>query len=367
MGGKAFEAGKPAPPEAASAGGDATEAAKSPENRPDVEVTFLYVFHTPENVGQIWEKAEDADLILLEFIATKGKRKELESCLNALAQIPPDHPRAEALRQYHQLAQQEFLDQFATYIAGSGKEIRFIDETIETEEDSNPRSGRLEACNEELHRLLRNGDVEEALRQYPGFIKALAEDCRRREGIVIKQLEEWLGKIQGKKKVAVIQGAQHTPVYHFMKKGGYHFRGRYLPVPSPLSYPSASTILRKRLFFPERKISKEEYRRSFFCDTIVLWEFSPAWPNDIAKAIAASVRLTAKLSDEEIDRALDRFAQEQQAAAADIDCLWPDEIAKGKKIRAQAKTALGIVRDLAQKHGLTLSQKRAALGPNPKA
>lgn len=71
------------------------EVTKSPEGRPDIEVTFLYVIHMPKRVEYIWRKIEEtgADRIILEQTGFKKKGKERAiTAINALALIARETP-----------------------------------------------------------------------------------------------------------------------------------------------------------------------------------------------------------------------------------------------------------------------------------
>ena len=62
----------------ASDEGKITEVIKSPEGRPDIEITFLYAPHTSESAEKIWKKIEEigAKTILLEQVGGDKGRAE---------------------------------------------------------------------------------------------------------------------------------------------------------------------------------------------------------------------------------------------------------------------------------------------------
>jgi len=72
------------------------EVTKSPEGRSDIEVTFVYCWHTLRFLDDIYQKIKDADLILIEMTGgTRRKREQKTAEWNhilTLAQESPNDP-----------------------------------------------------------------------------------------------------------------------------------------------------------------------------------------------------------------------------------------------------------------------------------
>lgn len=320
------------------------EVKRSPEGFPQVEVDFLYTYHQfPEDALIVAEKVKDADLVLVEFVGHKPEeRRSEEEFLNQIASKGFGTKPREQLVIRSLLDRKDFAARFIGALAGSGKEIKLIDVP-----STHPAAEIVEAAKvieSEVASSMAKGKVEEAFQHYLRLLGKLEQTDPLREEFVLDELSNFLPKLNGVKRVAVVQGAKHTKVHHdFVKRfPGINTRIKFSE--SVLRYDIATWLSRQKRFFPERKIEEGDYRRGFVEDLIFFRGARPLLGGKQARDFA--LNLGRVLSVEEADEVLDQFSERQK-----------DDLASGLDGRqACSKNVALITYEWAQKKGVSLTK-----------
>lgn len=206
---------KPAPEEAKPE--DIVEVTKSTEGRPDIEVTFFYILHSPEYVDEVWEEVKNADVFYLESVGgTKASREENLILFNHFLSLAQEEPDNLFLQTYVEWLRE--TDNFAKHFVakmieeGGGKRIGYID--ISEEIPEYRESATLSPLNNKLTNLVYAGRIREAAKTTaPRLIETLATSSAKRNQIVASQLREEFKNLKKGEKAAVIQGRAHGATY----------------------------------------------------------------------------------------------------------------------------------------------------------
>jgi len=391
MEGKYPEAGKPTPQEAVPAGGDVVEVKKSPEGRPDIEVTFLYVTHdigTSGHLDEIWEKSKNADVIFIEAVgATDKERGEMEDQCDSLSMLAQEEPNSQRILQAVQQLRQSpnLYEQIVGRIleGGGGKTIRLIDVSVEDPEYTQTVSANI--VYGEFLADLHDGKMETALARYESSVELYMQASRSREKLVARQLSKELSDIQGRKRIAVVQGAAHTPTYHTVKQKKHPFPIHRAFVPSPLAFNEFTTLIRRKRFFPREEIADEDYHRAV-AKQILAGGTALLWPTSkLYEAKSLTSKLVDRLDSRGVDTLLKQFSEEQKRSADEIDKMSVEaliqedpqamlmvknlildgatiheiryQIRMEKKISAASKVGAKLIRELAEKYKVTIPKE----------
>jgi hypothetical protein len=356
----------------------AAEVIRSPEGLPEIEVDFIYVNHSLESLEKIWRKVEEseAEVLLIETVGdTKENREIAERALNVVAQSRNEGAGEEDQDNERLLQSLREVDsiqlQLGARAAEKGVAVFFID--IPQESPTYERVERCEAIESEINDLVVEGNIEGALELWPSLIEAQAREYREREEIVTNQVEGFTKRLQNSasvKKVAVIQGAVHTPTYHEVKRrfkgGGNSVKARYTLSETPFIFGPRMSLVRRRRLFPERDVPEEEYRRSLLSAKILFPGVEDIRP-DISRpeALALSTEIASKLSAPEVEQALSTFSQDQRRSALAVEMMrLPEGTPKEEEERIRtrdkdleaAANAAKIARELAAKHSIPLEK-----------
>jgi hypothetical protein len=201
-------------------------------------VRFLYGNHTVENLDAIWDETKDADIVLIEWVGhTEG----------LLEKVIPS------------LDEDTFESKFLARTLKDNKEVHLIDSPAgeSAEEEANTGTKLFNDCLDSIDR----GRLSVAFGFFRTSVLKTILANKHREDYTIDQVEKLIEENKEKwqgKMIVVIQGAEHTRVYHSLKKN-YPTVRRAFPQ-SPYIYSLYSELVRKKLFFPEVPL---EYTKAF--------------------------------------------------------------------------------------------------------
>lgn len=222
------------------------------ERRPDnqfPEIRFLHVRHAKEDFNDVWEEARKADVILLEAVGpTNEARVELESTVRLIPRVK--NPILKFLAKNMLIASLGDSDQFGVSFykkaIEENKELRLIDventdiayfENLVSEEDL-----------KQSYLLFREGNIEESFNRFVHGTIFLGESIAKRDKTTSAQIQkmindntQWYGK-----KIAVVQGSEHTSVYHDFVKNNPHIEASRIFMPDKNHEFSLSYEFRKR-------------------------------------------------------------------------------------------------------------------------
>lgn len=221
-----------------------------------------------------------------------------------------------------------------------------------------------------VDRLVEHGRVEKARKLFPRRVEARARSNELREELVVKQLETapyikegWTGKI------VVVEGAFHTGVYHRIKKKAKKesypsTEIKYAFDEMPFVFDPENTLSRRRRFFPERKITREEYDRAFISTFVLRPGAIELWPKtSVLKRVEFAHELSQRLTTEEVHEVLDAFSKLKKEAAFKIKSLpLPNTLTKREKAnrrkaaryRMAYRIAGHMVKTLVEKYEVTI-------------
>lgn len=288
---------------------------RTSEKLPGTTIDFLYVSHAPADAREVADRMKDADFLLVETVGTpRDLRKKLEDLYNDLLEKGPVEKKKD--KAFAELNLDNFLDLFVFRSVGSGKRVKLVDVPLE-----DPRLKAMDAgwrSGEEVKSLMQKGQIEDAFEKFHLYVDSIVQASRLREDFVFNEIADLLPDLKGIKNVMVVQGAAHTPVHHRFVRTFPEIQTGLNFEPRDLRYGGFSTLARKRLLFPERKISEAEYRRAFIEDRI----FSAGaferetvmttWGWKSKEQIRFARELSLKLTDEEIREVFDQFSSQYE-------------------------------------------------------
>ncbi|MBM4402441.1 MAG: hypothetical protein FJ044_04315, partial [Candidatus Cloacimonetes bacterium] len=275
------------------------EVKKSPEGRPDIDVTFLYVIHSTEAgseyVNRVLDKVANADLILIEGVGLTKRMRRLDKLVfKALSVAAEKAPNNFIVRELTEILRHSdsFQMRVIGEVLGKGKEVDYID--VAKGEPGYTEAIAAYEMSERITTFAEEGEIEEALQLYPELINMFAESSKIREKVVVGQLKKRLEGIKGKKQVVVLQGAVHTSVYHMVKQMELIHSLEYVPLIS--SYPPGAILIREKRFL-QREPSQDDYRRAFIGDYLFIPGSKEIWPGTPLPEIdSLSTELSSRLN-----------------------------------------------------------------------
>lgn len=266
-----------------------------------MKVDFIYVVHVPEYAEEITEAVKEADLILLEAVGgSSTRRAQVESAVNSVlgGDLEPQKIKGK-------VGPDPFLQRIVEALAGSGKQIKFID--ISSEHPAYSLKREINLLEFEASRLLREGKIEESFQKSVLAINTEAEVLRAREDYVLEELSGLIPRVRGVKRVAVVQGAAHTRVHHQFARAFPEVSTQVRFARSPQVYPPGSSLVRKRLYFPEKSISEVEYRRAFVGDYL-FYDAVRQFSKDERSRLKFSADLSSKLAPGDLEALFAQFS-----------------------------------------------------------
>lgn len=230
---------------------------------------FVYVEHTDEQAPTIWKKVEDCDVILVEGISDMLSRVMMEQLIRAGRQQASSHEKS---------ILSELLNKdgvpYDVYLmikaVVENKDMRFIDLT-----EDNPVMKEVAAAmmlGAAADRVFRAGAPNAALEAFKGHIKVFAAANNKRETYVLRQLEvlqivnsqAWSGK-----KIAVVQGAAHSLMYHRYKDMHPGQKVSKVMPKAEYGFTTQAQLLRLLNLHPDKPVDDVHYQRGLI-DTNIL-------------------------------------------------------------------------------------------------
>jgi hypothetical protein len=233
---------------------------KTRESYPKIH--FYNAEHTDGNIDAVWEEIRDADFIFLELISNEVFRQYVQDIINYGAGVSDPLEKAKAVRHLESVVDKKLLVDIGSRIIYTGKEICFIDVT-EGEES------QIEAEDAFRHFVLalkarRAGDIESSFSEYVLFADLLAQSSRKREDITADEIQALIdmniGQLAGKK-VAVVQGAIHTRVFHKIKKDNPDMTVTRSFPENDYYFPSNHSLVRRIIF--GKRLAEDDYKRAY--------------------------------------------------------------------------------------------------------
>lgn len=305
----------------------------------DIEVTFLYVCHHPEYADEVWERVQEADIILCELLGPEENRAYLTSVFNDLSRLSKEEVEEAAdVQEIKEACKQSelFTLRLLVNTIGTGKEIGFID--ISWEDPRYAEVERAGALYNQIKAFVAKGNLKEACALYPAYNKQSSKADGIREELVVDQLRERLRDIEGRKKVVVIEGTAHTRTYDLLEREGLPLRLKYSFFPEPYVFTLEVQLEQRRRLSPEGEVSAEELLRAFVETWIIMPGVEENWPTaQLYEQGVFATRLAERLSIEEMNELLNRFSREQKKIAADT-----------------GRVSAPLVKELAERYGVTI-------------
>jgi hypothetical protein len=175
---------------------------------------FIYAQHTLENMGEINDHLEDADVIAFEpFHADdEAERSAVETAMNrALATDASDADKQAAFALLREHDNGALPDRVLERFAGSGKSFALIDITVdhsEYESLDEAYTANVSALSSGFDHVTSNAELQLLAAQH---IVAAADHVSIREKIMVDRLRQ-LGQEHPGKQIGVLIGAVHTTV-----------------------------------------------------------------------------------------------------------------------------------------------------------
>lgn len=276
------------------------------------EIKFLYVEHEVEKFDQIWEKTKNADIVLLENVGTDPEYEKLLINIVKLARTNRDERIATMLPL---IDNDKLIYRFAGKAIKEGKEIHLID--IPEGGSGEEEFEASKKLSEKSIALFHDGEIEKSFEKFCESIGLYAESNGKREDYTIEQIEELVEKNKDKwkgKKIVVIQGAIHTPVYHGFRKRHKKHRVRREFVRMPYSYSVVSELERRKRFFPQKPLHQTEYLRAYLSNILLFTELYNGRGYSDDKAFGLSSKIARRLTEEEINDYWSRILKEEKQA-----------------------------------------------------
>ena len=280
------------------------------ESRPNLH--FYHVDHSDEKADESWEHIKNADIFLIEFVASKEQKQYIENIVNTGAMSTPED-KARACRDLRSLLQgPEYFLQIATRVINTGKELHLID-VDENDKASEELSLGTNFLEKAASGYLRQ-DYDNSLSDYVEFIDLYAKSGVKREKAVANEIQTFLDSKKDSwahKNIVVIQGAIHTSTYHRVKNSNPNANlSRAFPT-KEFYYGPTHALIRKIGF--GKPVFLDDYKRGYL-ELLV-----------ISDALEESKGNS--MNDEERFRASTKIAGEM--SALDVEKYW-QELKAGK-------------------------------------
>jgi hypothetical protein len=265
---------------------------------PNNEVRFVYVAHTPENAESTWQKVRDMDTILMECLTpTMAHKKSLNGILSVADKLPGVLKDAFIDSFDPGTPEDSFVEFMVDRALRAGKRLILIDEVQNSQVGINAMDGLLYTRASEMS--FRSGSLDRALRFYKTGAENFAKTVVAREVLAtyeIQRLRNNNGNPWDRKKIAVIQGAAHTPTYHRYRKLMPEDKvTKVMPKPR-YSFYGFSRVVRQSSMTPNKPVTDSEYKRAMISDFAVSEMFASLPPSnqlDVAGEITYAVPLSS--------------------------------------------------------------------------
>jgi len=279
------------------------------KERAELPVKFIYVEHVPENIDRIVEAVGDADIVAIEYPGKSKGDKEHMQKLHAEGSLSD------------KIKQPSFLGSLSAKL--EGKEIKLIDVSREdavwyrhVAEAFGAEGELVSTLKQSFENKNSKQMLPQILEKLEHFIRLDAKAVKMREEMVIEQLSDIL-KENTNKKVAVIQGAIHTPVYHKLSRDNVALTRDFVLTDDLASkservlmhMPFYGQILRRTRIYPDKPISESELKRALI--EFLYVEFKE-------KELGEARDILEKIAESELDSELENLFDQLQKNRIDI-------------------------------------------------
>lgn len=282
----------------------------SPEAvRGETRVRFLNIRHGVEHVEQVWGMVKDADIIYIERVGGgKFLRSVYERVLNLAASNRSSifDPFRNQFQEFH-----EVIDTWSSKIAAkaikAGKSIRFID--VSEGGSGFKEVNQAVKKDEQFSKLINEGDATGAFAVFQSFVDDMVVSTSQRDEYTLKQLREEIerGRIGNGRKIVIIQGALHSAVYHKFKNLFPEVKTEREFPEMPFRYGLIYSLIRSRIFHPDKNISQEDYLRACL-DAIIQPSLKMLVP-ETSRVSRISLSLVRSLDLNELRSSLTRYGE----------------------------------------------------------
>lgn len=285
---------------------------------------YLHVAHGADSGERVWNMAKNADIILLELVADKGLKRDLEIIINAAAQEGDEFKkRVLAIAAGSRTPDSPFATKIITEIINAGKEIHFIDSDFEANEV------RILSNAYSIYKDIRTsleGGFTNAYKLFKKAIHMEADSNIQREHLVAQQIDNFVeansGRLNGKT-IAVIQGAIHTGSYHKTKTPSSNINSRR-EFDKTAQRLDPYNALKKRVMF-NKNVNELDYLRAFVTNFVLLRKIAQDKPGiNQEEMLKKAVELGWKITDKELQRFLEKPDGELKASEADLRLVMGD-------------------------------------------
>lgn len=231
-------------------------------------VHFFNTEHLEHSVDDIWDKAKDADIILMELVTETEFKTDIENVINYGAQVDTLEEKARVIDIVKLATNDKLFLGIAEKVILNGKQIYFIDVDADEPSDVEFKSAFVHFQNSLT--FFRQKNYQTSFSEYVKFIDMFASSSKEREEIVTDQIQGILDNNQDAlagKRVLVLQGAMHSGVFHKIKLGnpGRDIQRSFL---TPDFQFAASHALARKIIFG-RDATPDDYKKAYFSAVVV--------------------------------------------------------------------------------------------------
>lgn len=286
------------------------ELSQSTESLGKTPYKFNFSLHSEENTPEIAASLADCDIIAVESTGdTVERRKQREVLFTQLLSDAVPHETLEQASTVLAKGGEGFMGKLLENLAGSNKKVVLIDMSAEEPDahvlDEMDRADR--ALFKGIADNLSNDTLKELLVE---SMKATAYSSRKREELVVRQLSAMQDKENEGKKIGVVMGAVHTPVYHDLSKAFSVEReftdARDDGSSARASYGHTAQMMRQLRFNPEKELDESLVNRTLVEEIYYAYKFYSS--EDVSEVHDGNHRarkiqkeITDKMSDDDVN------------------------------------------------------------------
>lgn len=279
------------------------------EKLPEMKIKFIFLWHEKAGDAEAIEKdLKECDIFCPENLFWQKGEGSFADFFERL--IGTDEKSAQKVLKTIKEAPNlfDFQKKIFEFVYKYKKPVFMVD--IPYDEPLDKKYEELHDIREGAIKEFLKGDINEAAEKAKDHFNKRAEFERDRELIIADNFQNLLPKIlekypemRSKKEIKILSnyGAFHTGIYHGLKKEYAKTKREFSP--KNFFYPYETELLRKKRFFPEKEISREEIARFFINDLLRQYFFflaeGKSWSMDDMDKLARSFSKKIKLSDAE--------------------------------------------------------------------
>jgi hypothetical protein len=280
---------------------------------------FNFSLHSEENAPEIAVSLSDCDIIAVESTGDTVERREQREAL--FTQLLSDAVPHETLEQASAVLAQGgegFMGKLLENLAGSNKKIVLIDMSAE-EPDAHVLE-EMDRADGALFKGIADNVSNDALKELlVESMRATAYASKKREELVVRQLSAMQDGEGKGKKIGVVMGAVHTPVYHDLSKT-FPVEREFTDardndhLTTRASYEHTAQLMRQLRFNPEKELDEALVNRTLVEEIYYAYKFYSS--EDVSEVHDSNHRarkiqkeITDKMSDDDINAFLEELDQ----------------------------------------------------------